>query len=62
MIKGICGGLHYLHQNNIAHLDLKPANILVDDNKVPKLTDFGLARCFGVDQSKIVTETVAGTM
>lgn len=42
IIKGICEGLHYLHQNHIVHLDLKPANILLDDNMVPKIADFGL--------------------
>lgn len=38
IIKGICSGLHYLH------MDLKPANILLDDQMVPKITDFGLSR------------------
>lgn len=37
IVKGICEGLHYLHQHNIVHLDLKPANILLDNNMVPKL-------------------------
>ncbi|WVZ84973.1 hypothetical protein U9M48_031938 [Paspalum notatum var. saurae] len=44
IIKGICNGLQYLHcVINIIHMDLKPANIMVDDNMVPKITDFGLA-------------------
>lgn len=36
IIKGICEGLHYLHENNIVHLDLKPANILLNDDILPK--------------------------
>ncbi|KAM3355285.1 hypothetical protein ACQJBY_025826 [Aegilops geniculata] len=45
IIKGICHGLHYLHEeNNIIHMDLKPANIMIDDDMVPKITDFGLSR------------------
>ncbi|KAK3136669.1 hypothetical protein QOZ80_5BG0440720 [Eleusine coracana subsp. coracana] len=45
IIKGICEGLHYLHkEKHLIHMDLKPANILLDDNMVPKITDFGLSR------------------
>uniref|UniRef100_A0A0E0DD00 Protein kinase domain-containing protein n=1 Tax=Oryza meridionalis TaxID=40149 RepID=A0A0E0DD00_9ORYZ len=44
IIKGICRGLHYLHEKNIIHLDLKPDNILLDDGMVPKIADFGLSR------------------
>ena len=46
IIKGICEGLQYLHNKvGIIHMDLKPANIMVDtDDMVPKITDFGLAR------------------
>ncbi|VAI14874.1 unnamed protein product [Triticum turgidum subsp. durum] len=46
IIKGICGGLHYLHESRIFHLDLKPENVLLDNNTVPKITDFSLSRCF----------------
>ena len=47
----ICHGLKYLHSKNIAHLDIKPPNILfkVDPNsgkRVYMLTDFGLAKKF----------------
>jgi len=47
IIKGICEGLKYLHtggKNPIYHLDLKPANILLDENMVPRIADFGLSR------------------
>ncbi|KAJ3685762.1 hypothetical protein LUZ61_014926 [Rhynchospora tenuis] len=37
-------GMNYLHQNNIIHRDLKTANILMDENKVVKVSDFGVAR------------------
>jgi serine/threonine protein kinase len=46
IIRGICQGLHYLHQKNIVHLDLNPTNILLDHNLVPKITDFGKSRYF----------------
>ncbi|VAI24244.1 unnamed protein product [Triticum turgidum subsp. durum] len=61
IIKGICEGLHYLHENHIVHLDLKPANILLDDNMVPKITDFGLSRCFDEKQSRAITKNMSGT-
>lgn len=62
IIKGVCDGLNYLHENNIVHLDLKPENILMDENMNPKITDFGLSRCFDVDQSKAPATKVVGTM
>ncbi|XBI33941.1 hypothetical protein VPH35_119805 [Triticum aestivum] len=61
IIKGICNGLKYLHDNQIVHLDLKPANILLNDNLVPKIADFGLSKCFTEDQSQINISQLAGT-
>ena len=62
IITGICEGLHYLHLNHIVHLDLKPANILLDDNMTPKITDFGLSRYFNENQSRAITKNMSGTL
>lgn len=62
IIMGICQGLHYLHdEQRIIHLDLKPQNILLDQNMVPKITDFGLSRIFGTKQTRIITNHHPGT-
>ncbi|KAF7809614.1 serine/threonine-protein kinase STY17 isoform X1 [Senna tora] len=37
-------GMNYLHQSNIIHRDLKSANLLMDENEVVKVADFGVAR------------------
>ncbi|OEL18806.1 putative cysteine-rich receptor-like protein kinase 39, partial [Dichanthelium oligosanthes] len=63
LIEGICQGLHYLHKKeNITHLDLKPGNILLDVNMVPKITDFGLSRRFSGAESRIITKTLCGSL
>ncbi|KAM3276609.1 hypothetical protein ACQJBY_044805 [Aegilops geniculata] len=63
IIRGVCSGLHYLHTEcRIIHLDLKPQNILLDDNMMPKLADFGMSRLFGQQQSRIITESRGGTL
>ncbi|KAF7070544.1 hypothetical protein CFC21_076054 [Triticum aestivum] len=63
IIRGICEGLHYLHHHHqpIIHLDLKPQNILLDDNMVAKIADFGLSRRLSARQSRILTKNIAGT-
>jgi serine/threonine protein kinase len=37
-------GLAYLHENSVIHGDVKPVNILIDENGIPCLCDFGLSR------------------
>jgi len=62
IIKGICEGLNFLHRCKppILHLDLKPANILIDSSMVPKVADLGLSRLFSGSHTQ-VTERIRGT-
>ncbi|OEL20857.1 putative disease resistance protein RGA4 [Dichanthelium oligosanthes] len=55
IIKGICDGLKYIHEeleNPLYHLDLKPDNILLDEDMMPKIADFGLSRIFGKELTR----------
>ncbi|KAI7726769.1 hypothetical protein M8C21_028282 [Ambrosia artemisiifolia] len=61
---GIARGLEYLHRGcstRILHFDIKPHNILLDNDFCPKISDFGLAKLFREKESKISMSHMRGT-
>ncbi|CAI0541175.1 unnamed protein product [Linum tenue] len=62
---GVAKGIEYLHHGchqRILHFDIKPCNILLDQDFTPKISDFGLAKLCAKDQSAISMTTARGTI
>jgi len=54
-------GVAYIHQSNVIHGDLKPQNILIDENNGAIVADFGISKLLGRSSSKKGTATDAFT-
>ena len=62
---GVARRIAYLHQGcdmQILHFNIKPHNILLDDNFTPKVSDFGLAKLYPVDDSIVTLTAARGTV
>jgi tetratricopeptide (TPR) repeat protein len=59
LFRQVCAAVQYAHQNLVVHRDIKPGNILVDNDGIPKLLDFGIAKLIGPQE--VPLETAART-
>ncbi|XP_061999012.1 rust resistance kinase Lr10-like [Rosa rugosa] len=62
---GVARGIEYLHQGcdvQILHFDIKPHNILLDENFIPKISDFGLAKLYPTENSIVSLTAARGTL
>ncbi|KAM3251986.1 hypothetical protein P3L10_006056 [Capsicum annuum] len=65
IILGVARGIEYLHRGcdvRILHFDIKPHNILLDENFIPKISDFGLAKLYPTDNSIVTLTAARGTI
>lgn len=57
----IAAGLSHAHKRNIIHCDIKPHNILITENMMPKIADFGIARMIS-SMTMVYTNSVIGSV
>ncbi len=51
LVRDICSGLQFAHEQGILHRDIKPANLLIDARGQIKIADFGIAKLVGEGES-----------
>ena len=62
IVKGVSRGMYALHDEDILHLDLKPSNVLLNQDMVPWITDFGLSFAMSASMSAGSTKSGRGTL
>ncbi|CAO2816481.1 unnamed protein product [Amaranthus hypochondriacus] len=57
----LISALHYCHQNGVAHRDVKPQNLLLDEEGNIKVSDFGLSAVVEIAKDRLMLQTSCGT-
>jgi YD repeat-containing protein len=61
LLISVARALHFAHRNHVVHRDMKPANVLLDPEGVPKVADFGIAKRLTANAALTLSGAVIGT-
>src|SRR5262249_47026910 len=61
LVAKVAHAVHYAHEHDVLHRDLKPGNVLIDENGEPMVCDFGLAKLLDSDVELTLPDQQVGT-